>query len=305
MDRFVPDGPGQHLRGAFWLAARVLYAKLPAKGGPLAWPWLTRVAGMAGRSANHLRLHGPRVDELQALFPKSDRNSLRRLAPRVTELEFRNRVILESVRRRGLAALAPLTVADVSWRKVSPPAILVSFHMGALYALPAALSALEAPALVIREGPFYEPPPGHAVAFTRGGVEQRAGVLADAVRQLRGHGFVVLAVDRPGGAPTDPVACLGRLVEFRRGAFALSRITGAPIVPVTARWESGRRIRVVAHAPLARPLASADDARGFEGELARAAAVWLDAYLSASPDQLWLGSLFELVDAPRASGPLP
>ena len=300
MDRFVPGGPGQALRGAFWLAARSLYAKLPARGGPLAWPWLTRVAGIAGRAANHLRLHGPTAAELQALFPESDRSSLRRLAPRVTALEFRNRLLLESVRRRGLEALAPLTVPDDSWRALAPPAILVSFHVGALYALPAALRALPAPALVIREGPFYEPPPGHSVAFTRGGVEQRAAVLSDAVRQLRASGFVILAVDRPGGAPTEPVACLGRLVCFRRGAFALARITGAPVVPVTARWEKGRRIRVEAHAVLARPSASADDAFAFEAELARAAATWLETYLRTSSDQLWLGSLFDFADAPPA-----
>ena len=300
MDRFVPGGPGQTLRGAFWLAARALYAKLPARGGPRAWPWLTYVAGLAGRWANHLRLHGPTAAELQVLFPESDQRALRRLAPRVTELEFRNRVLLESVRRRGLDALAPLTVPDDSWRALAPPAILVSFHLGALYALPAALRALSGPALVIREGPFYEPPPGHSVAFTRGGVEQRACVLRDAVRQLRARGFVILAVDRPGGALTDPVACLGRLVRFRRGAFALARITGAPVVPVTARFEGGQRIRVLAHAPLPRPAVSSGEALAFEAELAKAAAHWLETYLRAASDQLWLGSVFELVDAPSA-----
>ena len=299
MDRFVPGGPGWALRGAFWRVARRLYAKLPARGGPLAWPGLAHVAGIAGRTANHLGLHGPTAEELQALFPENDQATLRRLAPRVTELEFRNRVLLESVRRRGLEALAPLVVPDDSWRTLSPPAILISFHMGTLCALPAALRALPASALVIREGPFYEPPPGHSVAFTRGGVEQRAAVLSDAVRRLRALGFVILAIDRPEGAPTDPVACLGRLVRFRRGAFALARITGAPVVPVTARFEKGRRVRVLAHAALVRPAAPAADAFAFEGELARAAATWLEGYLRASPDQLWLGSLFELVDAPR------
>src|SRR5262245_28205896 len=108
-------------------------------------------AGLAGRVANGLRLHGPTAADLGALFPEKDESALRRLAPRLTGLEFRNRILLESVRRDGLAALGPMTVADSSWRHLAPPAILVSFHMGALYALPGALTALSGPALVVRE----------------------------------------------------------------------------------------------------------------------------------------------------------
>ncbi|HVQ28724.1 MAG TPA: hypothetical protein VMV21_04045 [Vicinamibacteria bacterium] len=300
MDRFVPEGPGQALRGAFWTVARALFARWPARGGPRPWPWLNRMAGAAGQAAQRLGLHGPSEGELRELFPEAEPASLRRVATQVTALEFRNRLLLETVRRRGLEALAPLAAPADSWRSLAPPAVLVSFHLGALYALPAALRALRAPALVIREGPFYEPPPGHAVAFTRGGVEKRAAVLADAVRQLRTSGFVILAIDRPGGAPTEPVSCLGRLVRFRRGAFALSRLTGAPVVPVTARWESSRGIRIEAHAALASPEAAAEQALAFENELARNAAAWLDAYVRGSADQLWLGSLFDLLDAPRA-----
>ena len=67
-----------------------------------------------------------------------------------------------------------------------------------------------------------------------------------------------------------------------------------------ASWETGRRIRVAAHAAFPRPAASVDDAAGFEGELAAAAGAWLEGYLRASPSELWLGSLFELVDADEA-----
>jgi hypothetical protein len=303
VDRFIPEGPARRARLGLWRLIRALHARLPAEEGPLTWPWplLLKSADTAGRVASRLRLHGPSPEQLQEVFADKEPADLRRLARAVVALEFRNRVLLEVVPRAGVDRLRSIVVADESWKRVEPPAILVAFHTGASYALAAGLPDLRAATLAIRDSPFYGAPRGHAVAFSGGGVEPRAAALLGAVRRLAAGGFVLLAVDRPEGTATPPLGCLGRRIHFRRGAFALARITGAPMVPVTARWEPrGQSIRLEAHAPLPTPAPPPEDGPSFEAALAESAARWLERDLRASPEQLWLGSLFELLDAPLA-----
>jgi hypothetical protein len=292
----VPEGPLLSARRALWRLARAVHSRLPARPGarvPLAR--LAPVAGAAGRLASVLRLHGPLPRELREVLPEETAASLRRVARAVVALEFRNRLVQETVQRCGLESLAGLVAPHESWTALAPPAVLLSFHVGALPALPGGLPRLGAPSFVIREGPLYAPPAGHVLGFTRGDVRVRAALLAEAVRRLRAGGFVTLAADRPWGTRTDPVPCLGRLLRFGRGAFALSRMTGAPVVPVIAVWARGGAVALHAYAPLERA-----PGRPVEAALAEAAGRFLDGFVRRSPDQLSLGTLFELLDAPRA-----
>ncbi|MBI4916781.1 MAG: hypothetical protein HY825_13115 [Acidobacteria bacterium] len=133
---------------------------------------------------------------------------------------------------------------------------------------------------------------------TEGADQQRAAVFYRAKQQLDGGRFVAMAVDVVRGAWIE-ATCLGRPLRLARGAFALSALTGAPIVPLVSRW-SRRGPHVVAGEPL-RPMhraGHATDSRASEQALARATAAWLERYLLGAPAELSLGLLLGLLCPP-------
>jgi hypothetical protein len=102
--------------------------------------------------------------------------------------------------------------------------------------------------------------------------QQRALVFTQAVQQVRGGGLVVMAVDPELSSSRIGVPFRGGTLHLARGAFALARITGAPIVPLVARWR-GLWIEIVVGEPLA---------GATEEELAVSAARWLERYLDGA-----------------------
>jgi hypothetical protein len=68
----------------------------------------------------------------------------------------------------------------------------------------------------------------------------------------------------------------------------MARLTGAPLLPLVARWRGGE-VEVEAGDPLAAPAAPEPEA--WERALAAAAARWLERYLLGSPAETGLSLL--------------
>jgi lauroyl/myristoyl acyltransferase len=99
------------------------------------------------------------------------------------------------------------------------------------------------------------------------------------------------------------VECLGRRIILRRGPFMLARVTGAPLIPIVAQWEPDGHICVRAARPLDCRSSASGTAASSDGELCRRAAQWLGEYLVTEPDQIWLWTLRNFLEAPLAPGP--
>lgn len=255
-------------------------------------PWLAfSAAAVVGVARNRLSRRWPATGEVHALFPHLGRAAAVLVAARIGALEARNRVQVRCIARAGLAPLRPLVSVADSLLTLRGPGILATFHVGATHTLGPALERLAQPVLALRLGSLAAARPPVEMITTEGGEQQRAAVFHRAKLQLEGGGFVVMAVDVVRGACVE-VTCLGRSLRLARGAFALSVLSGAPIVPLVSRW-SRRGIHVVADEPL-RPMQGAIHAAGPTGSeqaLADAAAAWLEHYLLDAPSELSLSLL--------------
>ena len=228
-------------------------------------------------------------------------------AREISALRYTNRALLALVGRGGLQAMAPLidpvgTERLESFRRPSQPTILVTWHVGPIFGLGAALAYHNIPVLAIREGAFYEPTAEMELAFTRGGPNARARTVGQALRNLNRGGLVLMAAEGPDGARTAAVPCLGRSISLARGPFGLARLAGAVVVPCVPRWDYQGRIEVHVGEPLTPPRRP-ETKTAFEASYAAAAARWLQSYLLASPQELWLYTLRWLLSA-RATGDL-
>ena len=233
------------------------------------------MAAALGALRNRITRRWPAAGEVQALFPRIDSHTAEVIAARIGALHERNRVLVRCVLRDGLAPVRPLVHATESLVTLTGPRILATFHVGAVHALGPVLERLRAPVLAFRSGVLFAPGQRLEVLSTIGDEKTRAAVLHRALMHLRGGGIVLLALDVVQDQFVQ-TRCLGRALRIAPGAFALARWSGAPILPVTARWQSSSEIRVDA----GEPVSNADEA-----------AAWLERYLLGSPSELTLGLL--------------
>ncbi|MCU1347815.1 MAG: Bacterial lipid biosynthesis acyltransferase [Acidobacteria bacterium] len=232
------------------------------------------LAAAAGALRHRVTRRWPAVDEVQALFPHLDLSAAEEVAMRIAALHERNRVLVRGIIHHGIDPVRSLVTAADSLLELEGPRILGTFHVGALQAVGPALERLRSPVLAFRNGRLFTPRGSLRVVSTKGNEQARAAALHRALLHLREGGLVVLALDvSPGdGAETH---CLGRRLRVAQGAFVLARWTGAPIVPIAARWTSDG-IRVEAGGSLRTPQEAAD---------------WLERYLLESPSETSLGLL--------------
>jgi hypothetical protein len=236
-----------------------------------------RLASLLGAMRNRVTRRWPAASEAAAVLPRGS-------AAGIAALAERNEVLVRCVRRSGIEPIRPLVSVPDALRDLRGPCILGTFHVGALHAVGVALEAIGRPVLAFRDGLLYTPRPPVEVQTTAGDEQQRAAAFVRALESLRRGELVLLALDVVPGAAIA-AECLGRPLALARGAFALARMTGAPIVPLAMRWEGGE-VGVV----LGAPLIGQD-----ELALAGAAARWLDRYLRQSPSELTLELLRNLL----------
>jgi hypothetical protein len=242
------------------------------------------VAGALGRLRNRLSRNWPSPEQIRTLFPHLNPRAAARVAWRIGGLEARNRLLVARVLREGLDSVRPL-IRPLAFDGLRPPLILGTFHVGALHALGAAIEHMPGRVLALRQGLMYTPRPPVELLTTEGDTQRRAAVFQKMLSCLEDGGTVLTALDVAPGASLR-VPCLGHSLTLARGPFALARITGAPIVPLVARWRGGE-VEVETGPPLEGP----DD----EERLAASAAVWLERYLLASPAETGLALVRNLL----------
>lgn len=261
---------------------------------------LSLAAGL-GRLRNRLSRRWPGPEQIRVLFPQLDGRAAARVAWSVGGLEARNRLAVECIRRAGLEPLRPLVRTSGSFATLRPPLILGTFHAGAVHALGPALERLPAPVLALRQGPLFVPRPPLEVATTEGDDQSRAALFHRAIEHLGRGGFVAMALDIAPG-PGLQAACLGRPLVLARGPFALARLTGAPVVPLVGRWRGSEVEIVTGEALVPETPDSAAGPEAWEIALAASAARCLERYLLASPAEISLGLLRNLLGRDLTGG---
>jgi hypothetical protein len=244
-------------------------------------------AGALGSLRNRLSRRWPAPQEVRRALPHLERGAAAAVAWRIAAQEARNRLLVAAVRRLGLAAIRELVDTPAAVVSLRPPSILATFHVGAMQALGPAFERLCAPTLVLRLGRLYSPTFPVELEATSGDPQQGSAAFLRALDTVRGGGFVAMAVDLPTGAA---VRCpfLSGSIDCARGPFALARLTGAPLLPLTARWRRGRIAVEIAEPLHAR---AGMEPAAAEAELAARTVVWLSDYLTAAPAELGLGLL--------------
>jgi hypothetical protein len=232
------------------------------------------MAGKLGALRNRVTRRWPRVDEVQSLFPLLDAHDAANVAARIGALYERNRVLVRSIQRHGIDPVRSFVSASEPLASMKGPRILATFHVGAVNALGPALERFASPVLAFRQGRLFTPRGSLEIQSTEGDEQRRAATLHRALLHLREGGIVVVALDVVPDLGTE-TQCLGHTLRLAPGAFALARWSGAPIIPITARWTADG-VRIDAGEAVSTP----DEA-----------ATWLERYLLESPSELTLGLL--------------
>jgi hypothetical protein len=275
-------------RGTFDALERGL-TPLAARHPRLAFP----AASALGSLRNRLSRRWPSPAQIQTLFPPLDRRSAERVSREIGGFEARNRLLIARLQRTGLERVRSLVRAPRELQELRPPLILGFFHVGAVQALGAAIERLPGPVLLLRQGSPYTPRPPVHLETTEGDDQHRAATFRRALAHLSAGGFVVVAFDVVPG-PGFRVPCLGRTIELARGPFAMARLTGAPLVPLVARWrQSGVEVEIGE----ALSACLETDPKAMETALAASAARWLEGYLLESPAEIGLGLVRSLLGA--------
>ncbi|HEX2835827.1 MAG TPA: hypothetical protein VHW00_22655 [Thermoanaerobaculia bacterium] len=191
---------------------------------------------------------------------------------------MRNLIVADHLRAFGYARLRrSIALPDARIAKLPHPLIIGTFHLGALAAVGSMFAELPSNVLVLRATPkFTKPLPHVTIETTRGDEQHRARVFHRAIQFLQDGHFVFVPLD-PEESARLAAPFRGRTLQLARGPFALARITGAPILPMIARW-NGWSVELV--------LGEIIPASSDEAQLAAAAAKWLEDYLDRHPSEI-------------------
>jgi hypothetical protein len=283
----------------WWHRARRAYDRVTRSAGEISLPATLAAADGFGRLVYRLNPRYPPVAEVAALFSGTSRSPAS-ISSRMCGMRYKNRALVSIMSRSGSRVLIPLLSAGSveTIRNIPQPAIAFTWHAGPAGWLAASLMRAGVPAFAIRR--TARPPRwGIEVGSSWGPVEARARTFARAMTRLREGGLVVVAVDGEDLKTPLPAPCLGRLVPMARGPFALARLTGAPLVPLVARWTDRGQVEIVAGDAITQEeisLAGGDS----ETTAARLAARRMEGCLRASPHEIWFCMLRWLLAAPRA-----
>lgn len=250
-----------YLAGIFgWIAARSFSAAFRIADG------VAFCTTFARRGPTHARM--------RQLFPEMSASQRASAIRSIWRTQVRQFLLLGIARRGGVRALAPLVVDPQRVSELQPPVIVATFHTGPVIALGVVAEHCNEGVLGLRSMDLgVSRAPHVSIHFDMDTEEQRAASFVAAHRSLREGVFVFMAVD-PMQSGGMRVRFFDGTLRLARGAFALTRMTGVPIVPVIARWEGDRIAFTVGKA-----LSGSD-----EVETATAAARWLEAHLRERPE---------------------
>jgi hypothetical protein len=181
---------------------------------------------------------------------------------------------------------------DVVWadvRDLPSPAVLATVHIGPMEAAGLLLDRLDREVLGFTAG-MPSHPRIRSIDASGGEWARTAGML-EAVRFLRDGGVVFLAVDASESTARFDIPLLGRQVSIALGAFAVSRLSGAPLVPIATRWRD-RRIEIERG-----PTIPATDAL----EMGTAFGGWLEEFVLAHPVDLGPAFVGKLLRVPMGA----
>ena len=184
----------------------------------------------------------------------------------------------------------PRLLSEPDPRLLEGPLLLATFHLGTPVTLGAVIERLPGHKLAMFNSHGLARPGMPTVDLSAGETRRVAAVMR-ALATLRAGGVVVTVADG-NSAATIQAELLGRLVRLPRGTFAIARMAGAPILPITARWR-GRGIEIVTGQPIE---------PATEAAMAQALADWLGGYLAAHPEQVMI-PIVNLLRRGRPTGP--
>ncbi len=244
-----------------WLAAR--------------WPRVAyRIAPGLGFLTLQLR-RGVTEAQIRSAFPQLGPGEVRAVRRRAWANEVREWAMDAAMRSAKCRDPYPAIVPSQALSGVGAPVIFAAFHAGPLAVLGKVLAELPGDVVALHRNRWRE----HSrVTLLNAGDDDwaRARAFHTAVLTLRSGGYVFVAVD--GYNPsTVEATLLGRTVWLARGAFALARISGAPIVPLAVHW-NGAKAETVLGDPI--PF------HGTEEATAAATTRWFEAYLRRHPGEV-------------------
>ncbi len=212
---------------------------------------------------------------LREVFPELTPERAHEIALRARRVSMRNIVLAEHIRLVGYEGpRRSICVPDARLKVIPRRTIIGTFHVGALSVIGVPLLDLPAGVLVLKARSNRAG--SHAnltIEVTLGDDQHRARVFHRAIQFLQADNFVFMPLD-PEESARIAVPFHGRNIQLARGPFALSRITGAPILPMIAHW-NGSKVECVLGDLIP---ASSDEAAG-----AAAAAAWFERYLDEHP----------------------
>lgn len=266
------------------LAALRLLAGIWPRAGIGVASTLARLSGRFG--------FGIAEDWLSTVFPELTPDELRATRRR-TWAGFLKGEALEAAMVRAGRRGYPRVVRDAGFTALEPPLIFASVHVGPYQGIGALLRLLPGEVVALTRGQYAREAD---VGLVSGGEDRwaRARAFSRALATLRRGGFVYISVD--AFTPDDydvssiDVPMLGGTFPLARGAFALARVTGAPVVPLVAHWQRTELDFSVGD-PIPPELG--------EEAMAAATARWFEDYLLERPGQISVFMLERLRTAER------
>ena len=261
-------GPRKRLKPVVVGLLRRMGARSPALGIRAAHA-IANLTRPLGRGIDHGRL--------AAAFPELGPPAQHTARQRTWENFLKEQAVEAAVMHGRYPQLVP----DPRLVELRPPLVLASFHVGPLPALAPLLAQLPGEVVALDRGQFGALP---NLPVLPGGEDTaaRAAAFNRALAALRSGGFAFITIDafhpQEFEVAAIEVPLLGRTLPLARGAFALSRIAGVPLVPLVARWR-GTAVEVELGDPIS-------PGPGGERALAEKAAAWVENYLRARPGEM-------------------
>jgi hypothetical protein len=226
-----------------------------------------------------------------------------RLGRQIASCTVMNSLLYRYTRIAGIKSLLPCVVLrdiDSLHASTGRPRIFIHIHFGPLIGLAAGLlkANIRTAILTAQQTGILLPPPllRHQLVDSSA---SRISALLGAIEYLETGSSILIAVDG-AGTSIRWVNLLGRRSPFLRGAAMLSRLTGAPMIPLVTRWMPQRgRIEFQALAPIAPP--ERGDAREIENSLIDESARRYEMVMRESPHAFSRPQLYRFLSRSTAS----